>query len=94
VSCGSSFSSSGLDAEVELQMTRTQPQITEQWKHRQLALAEYLDTFSELASQLDSLREFAQFCAEQEVSSSHDFLPDKKAKPGLYLLSNHHASSE
>ena len=83
-----------LDAKVELTMTRTQPYITEQWKHRQLALAEYLDTLSELSSRLDSLRDFAQLCAEQDVSSSHDLLPDEKAKPGLYLLPNNHASGE
>ena len=75
-----------LDAEVELKMTRTQPYITEQWKHRQLALAEYLDTLSELSARLDSLREFAQLCKEQGVTSSHDLLPDNHAKPGIYLL--------
>ncbi len=34
-------------------MSRTQPQITTQWKHRQIAIAEYLDTLSELAARLD-----------------------------------------
>ena len=75
-----------LDAEVELKMSRTQPQITEQWKHRQLALAEYLDTLSELSARLDSLREFAQLCEQEGVQSSHDLLPNHEAETGIYVL--------
>ncbi|MBP0003193.1 MAG: hypothetical protein J7642_05640 [Cyanobacteria bacterium SBC] len=75
------------DAEVELQMSRTQPQITPEWQHRQIALAEYLDTLSELTARLDSLLEFAHLCAARNVKSSQDLLPVADAKPGLYLLS-------
>lgn len=81
-----------LDAEVELQMSRTRPQITEQWKHRQLALAEYLDTLSELSARLDGLLSFAQLCEQEGVKNSHDLLPNHQAKAGIYLLKegNHH----
>jgi hypothetical protein len=73
-------------AKVELEMTRTQPQLTSQWKYRQLAIAEYLDTLSELYARLDGLLAFAQLCEQQEVKSSYELLPDANAKPGLYLL--------
>ncbi|WP_204104644.1 MULTISPECIES: hypothetical protein [Spirulina sp. CCY15215] len=73
-------------AKVELEMTRTQPQLTSQWKYRQLAIAEYLDTLSELYARLDGLLAFAQLCEQQGVKSSHELLPDANAKPGLYLL--------
>ncbi|MDB9312314.1 hypothetical protein PN462_04295 [Spirulina sp. CS-785/01] len=75
-----------LKAEVELQMSGMKPQLTQQWKHRQLALAEYLDTLSELSARLDGLLSFAHLCEQQGVNSSHDLLSSADAKPGLYLL--------
>ncbi len=75
-----------LDAEVEIQMSRTQPRITQHWQYQQIALAEYLDTLSELAARLESLQHFAQLCQSQNVKSSHELLPPADAQPGLYLL--------
>ncbi|WP_017306138.1 hypothetical protein [Spirulina subsalsa] len=67
-------------------MTRTQAKLTPQWRHRQIAIAEYLDTLSELSARLEGLQRFAQLCEQQGVKSSHELLPSAEAKPGLYLL--------
>jgi len=74
------------EAEVELTMSRTKPQIDQHWQRRQIALAEYLDTISELTARLDSLLAFADLCAAQNVKSSTQLLPPADAQPGLYLL--------
>ncbi|MEC4817340.1 MAG: hypothetical protein SAK29_29320 [Scytonema sp. PMC 1069.18] len=34
-------------------------QFNDEWIHRQIAVAEYLDTLSELSTKLDSLQSFA-----------------------------------
>ncbi len=75
-----------MNAEVELEMSRTKPLITQHWQYRQLALAEYLDTISELTARLDSLLAFADLCEAQNVKNSTALLPPADAKPGLYLL--------
>jgi len=56
--------------------------------YRQIAIAEYLDAFSELLARLDSLQFFADLCENQNVKSSKDILPDANAQSGLYLLSS------
>ncbi|MGM3306055.1 hypothetical protein ACSQ6I_08745 [Anabaena sp. WFMT] len=56
------------------------------WTHRQIAIAEYLDTLSELLARLDSLQSFAVLCESENVKSSKDILPDENTPPGLYLL--------
>ncbi|MCW6037143.1 hypothetical protein K4A83_12810 [Spirulina subsalsa FACHB-351] len=67
-------------------MHRTKPHIDQHWQRRQIALAEYLDTISELTARLDSLLAFADLCAAQNVKSSTQLLPPADAQPGLYLL--------
>ncbi|WP_139276554.1 hypothetical protein [Spirulina major] len=74
------------NAQVEVEMGRTKPMLTQQWQYRQIALAEYLDTLSELTARLDSLLAFADLCAAQNVKNSTQLLPPADAKPGLYLL--------
>ncbi len=56
------------------------------WQHQQIAIAEYLDTLSELTARLDSLQSFALLCEQKGVKSSKELLPDDTVKPGLYLL--------
>jgi hypothetical protein len=74
------------DAEVEMQMSRTKPRLDKHWQYQQLALAEYLDTLSELAARLDSLLAFAKLCERQGVKSSQELLPGNDWESGLYLL--------
>jgi hypothetical protein len=59
----------------------------ETWTNHQIAIAEYLDTLSELTARLESLQSFAVFCENQNVKSSKDILPDANAKLGLYVIS-------
>lgn len=74
------------EVEVEYQMTYAPIRYNQAWQHQQIAIAEYLDTLSELTARLDSLQSFAQLCEEKGVKSSKELLPDANAKPGLYLL--------
>ncbi len=58
------------------------------WIHKQVAIAEYLDTFSELSARLESLKTFTSLCQQTEVKSSLDLLPTKQAEQGWYTLPN------
>ena len=71
--------------DVEFEMSHSS-QWDEAWLHRQIAIAEYLDTLSELSARLDSLQSFAALCETRNVSNSRDLLPDFNAAPGLYVL--------
>ncbi|MTJ53109.1 hypothetical protein FJR38_10890 [Anabaena sp. UHCC 0253] len=71
--------------DVEFQMSYSN-QWDEIWTHRQIAIAEYLDTLSELLARLDSLQSFAVLCESENVKSSKDILPNENTPPGLYLL--------
>ncbi|WP_289500972.1 hypothetical protein [Gloeocapsopsis sp. IPPAS B-1203] len=71
--------------DVEFSMSHS-AQLDQSWTHRQIVVAEYLDTLSELSARLDSLQSFATLC-DQNAKSSRDLLPDAEAEPGLYLLS-------
>ena len=73
------------DIEVEFEMFYIS-QFNQQWTHCQVAIAEYLDTFSELSARLESLQAFADLCESKGVKSSRELLPDSNAEPGLYLL--------
>lgn len=73
------------EAELELQMARS-ASIGDDWLKRQLAYADFLDGFSELADRLDSLHAFAQQCHALGVKDSKELLPSDDAEPGLYLL--------
>lgn len=71
--------------DVEFEMSHSS-QWDEAWLHRQIAIAEYLDTLSELSARLDGLQSFAALCESRNVRSSRDILPDSNATTGLYLL--------
>jgi hypothetical protein len=72
--------------DVEFEMSYSSSKFDEAWTHRQIAVAEYLDTLSELSARLDTLQDFAALCESQNVRSSRDILPDANAEAGLYLL--------
>lgn len=74
------------EVEVEFEMSYAQERYNQTWLHKQIAVAEYLDTLSELTARLDSLQSFAALCEGKGVKSSKELLPDETAKPGLYLL--------
>ncbi len=59
------------------------------WQYRQIAIAEYLDTLSELYARLDSLRSFADLCESQNVKSSKEILENNITETGLYLIKTH-----
>ncbi|KZL50425.1 hypothetical protein A2T98_07410 [Nodularia spumigena CENA596] len=58
-------------------------------RYRQIAVAEYLDTLSELSARLDSLKSFAALYESHNVKSSRDILPNADAGVGLYILPAH-----
>ncbi|TAE61514.1 MAG: hypothetical protein EAZ87_01560 [Nostocales cyanobacterium] len=72
-----------IDVEFEMSYSSKWDEI---WTHRQIAIAEYLDTLSELLARLNSLQSFAVLCERENVKSSKDILPDENTPPGLYLL--------
>ncbi|MGD1715282.1 hypothetical protein [Dapis sp. BLCC M172] len=74
------------EAEVELKMSYARERYNQIWLNQQIAIAEYLDTLSELSARLDSLQEFAALCESQGVKSSREILP-KNVESGLYILS-------
>lgn len=74
------------EIEVEFEMSYSPERYNQTWQHQQIAIAEYLDTLSELTARLDSLQSFAQLCEEKGVKSSKELLPDANVKAGLYLL--------
>lgn len=74
------------EIEVEFEMSYAPERYNQIWLHQQIAIAEYLDTLSELGARLDSLQYFAQLCEDQGVKSSKDLLPSEGAEQGLYLL--------
>lgn len=73
------------DVEVEFEMSYAS-QLDEKWTHRQIAVAEYLDSLSELSARLEGLQAFAELCDRRGVKSSREILPANDAKPGLYVL--------
>lgn len=74
------------NVDVELEMSYSSSKFDEVWTHRQIAIAEYLDTLSELSARLDSLQNFAALCESRNVKTSKDILPDANAESGLYIL--------
>lgn len=57
----------------------------ENWIKTQKAVAEYLDTWSELLARLESLQYFANLCKNKGVKNSLELLPGNDTEPGLYL---------
>jgi hypothetical protein len=74
------------NVDVEFEMFNNSAKLDKTWTYRQIAVAEYLDTLSELLARLDSLKEFAALCESRKVGSSRDILPDASTEAGLYLL--------
>ncbi len=70
---------------VEFQMSYAS-QFEQKWTHKQVAIAEYLDTLSELSARLESLQGFTSLCQQGEVKSSLDLLPTQQAEKGWYSL--------
>lgn len=56
------------------------------WTYRQIAIAEYLDSLSELSARLESLESFADLCESKGVKSSQEIIPGNDAEPGIYVL--------
>jgi hypothetical protein len=71
---------------VEFDMSYAPERYKQAWINKQLAIAEYLDTLSELLARLDTLQNFAQLCQDRGVKSSRELLLGNDAEPGLYLL--------
>jgi hypothetical protein len=72
-----------MNIDVEFEMSHSS-QFDQAWTHRQIAVAEYLDTLSELSARLDSLQSFAALCENRNIKSSRDILPNTGT--GLYVL--------
>lgn len=62
-------------------------QFEQNWVHDRVAIAEYLDTLSELSARLESLQALADLCEETGVQSSLNLLPQKYQQDGWYSLS-------
>ncbi|WP_036488115.1 hypothetical protein [Myxosarcina sp. GI1] len=73
------------DIVVEFQMSYAS-QFDRHWIYKQVAIAEYLDTFSELTARLESLQAFTSLCQKADVNSSRDLLPSKQMQEGWYTL--------
>ncbi|ACK66256.1 hypothetical protein PCC8801_2229 [Rippkaea orientalis PCC 8801] len=74
------------EVKVEFEMTYSKERYNQTWLYQQIALAEYLDTLSELSARLDTLQDFAALCEAKGVKSCKELLPDEKSEAGLYLL--------
>lgn len=75
------------EVNVEFEMSYAQQRYPKSWVYQQIAIAEYLDSLSELVARLESLEAFAELCESRNVKSSKEILPDKNTPSGLYLLS-------
>lgn len=68
---------------VEFQMTYFQ-ELDKSWHLSQAALAEYLDTLSELTERLEGLQSFAHLCRELNQADPYRLIPSEPKS--LYLL--------
>lgn len=74
------------DAQIELDLISSPYRNNQDWIRRQVAVAEYLDMFSELLARLKSLQAFALLCKSKNFKTSRELLPGIDAEPGLYIL--------
>ncbi len=74
------------NVDVEFEMSYSSSKFDQAWTHRQIAVAEYLDTLSELSARLESLESFAELCESRGVKSSREILPGADTEPGIYIL--------
>ena len=72
--------------DVEFDMFYSDTKFDLAWTYRQIAIAEYLDTLSELLARLESLEYFADLCESKGVKSSREIMPGDDAEPGIYAL--------
>lgn len=75
-----------IDVEVEVTMDYFSKTYNQEWIQKQIEIARYLDTLSELLARLESLLDFANLCQANNVNNIRDILPGDDAQPGLYLL--------
>ncbi|VEP12188.1 conserved hypothetical protein [Hyella patelloides LEGE 07179] len=75
------------DITVEFQMSYAS-QFDRHWIHKQVAIAEYLDIYSELSARLESLQAFTNLCQKAEVKNSLALLPSTEKENGWYTLSS------
>ena len=73
------------DIAVEFQMSYAS-QFDRHWVYQQVAIAEYLDTFSELSARLETLRDFTTLCQKTEIRSSLELLPKTQQDNTWYVL--------
>ncbi|BAZ45576.1 hypothetical protein NIES4102_26000 [Chondrocystis sp. NIES-4102] len=73
------------DIAVEFQMSYTS-QFDQNWVYRQVAIAEYLDTFSELSARLETLKDLTTLCQKTGVKSSLELLPKTQDDQNWYIL--------
>lgn len=73
------------DIAIEFQMSYAS-QFDRDWIYQQVAIAEYLDTFSELSARLESLQNFAILCQKTGVKNSLELLPSQKGEGSWYTL--------
>jgi hypothetical protein len=73
------------DIAIEFQMSYSS-QFDRNWIYQQVAIAEYLDTFSELSARLKSLQNFAILCQKTGVKNSMELLPSQKKEGTWYTL--------
>lgn len=74
------------EANVEFEMSYAQERYPKSWIQKQIAIAEYLDSLSELLARLESLEAFADLCESRNLKSSKEILPDENTPSELYLL--------
>lgn len=76
------------DIAVEFQMSYAS-QLDRHWVYQQVAIAEYLDTFSELSARLETLQDFTTLCQKTGVKSSRELLPETQSDSTWYILQKH-----
>ncbi|MEA5562333.1 hypothetical protein [Planktothrix agardhii] len=72
--------------DVEFDMFYSDTKFDLAWTYRQIAIAEYLDSLSELSARLESLESFADLCESKGVKSSQEIIPGNDDEPGIYAL--------
>ncbi len=74
------------DIAVEFKMSYA-TQFNRDWVYQKIAIAEYLDTFSELSARLETLQDFAILCEKTGVTNSLELLPTQQKGDGWYTIS-------
>ena len=75
------------DIAIEFQMSYAS-RLDQNWIYQQVAIAEYLDTFSELSARLETLQDFILLCKKIGVNNSLELLAGKQEESSWYTLSS------